>query len=452
MRALDYPLNKMKIGFISLGCPKNLVDSEVMIGILKQKGCVITNDIKSADAVVVNTCSFIDDAKNESVAEIEKALKAKRKDSLLIVAGCLAQLWREKLQRMYPEINAVIGVDEIKNIDAILNRTEKEEKVFRVNKKPEFLYDHSFRRVLSTPSHYAYVKIAEGCGHACSFCIIPKLRGKYRSRKISSVEKEVETLVEQGVKEIILVSQDSSYFGVDESGKRQLPELLKKLSVISGLDWIRVMYLHPDHLIDEIINGISDNPKVCKYVDLPLQHISDRVLNSMKRESGQRRILELLERLRKRIPGVAVRTSMIVGYPLEGRKEYLELKNFVRSAEFERLGVFGYSPQEGTGSFSIRNRNSAGLIEDRRKEIMEIQSGISFRKNNGKKSKVIRALMDRSECIVDGRKYAGVGRTESDAPEIDNTVIIRKGKVVAGKFYDVKIESAYPYDLVGEIV
>ncbi|HLM23418.1 MAG TPA: 30S ribosomal protein S12 methylthiotransferase RimO, partial [Pyrinomonadaceae bacterium] len=375
-----------KIGFISLGCPKNLVDSEVMMGHLKQNGYEITSDAADADTVVVNTCGFIDSAKKESIDTILEAaqLKTSGRAQRLVVAGCLVERYRDELKAEIPEVDAFIGTSQINDILAVCDpktNTRSLPVVALGNQSSTYLYDDSTPRVLATPSHYAFVKIAEGCDRPCAFCFIPQMRGHFRSRRFGSIIAEAHQLAEEGVKEIILVAQDSSRYGEDLGKQDALARLLRELAHTYGIEWVRVMYTYPTHISDGFLDVLAAEPKAVKYLDMPLQHASQNVLKLMKRGGNRNSLERLIERVRQRVPGIAVRTTFISGFPGETEEDFKDLLGFVKTVEFDRVGVFTYSDEEGTQAFDLANKVPGRTAARRRTALMKEQARISRRRN-----------------------------------------------------------------------
>ena len=447
-----------KIGFISLGCPKNLVDSEVMMGRLKQHGYEITSDATDADTVVVNTCGFIDSAKKESIDTILEAaqLKSNGQAKRLIVAGCLVERYRDELKAAIPEVDAFIGTNQINDILAVCDpktNTRSLPVVPLGNQSATYLYDDSTPRVLATPSHYAFVKIAEGCDRPCAFCFIPQMRGHFRSRRFGSIIAEAHQLAEEGVKEIVLVAQDSSRYGEDLGKQDALARLLRELSHVDGIEWVRVMYTYPTHISDAFLDVLAEEPKAVKYLDMPLQHASQNVLKLMKRGGNRGSLERLIERVRKRVPAIAVRTTFISGFPGETEKDYEELLGFIKSVEFDRVGVFTYSDEEGTPAFELPEKVPARTAARRRNSLMKEQAKISRRKNRARVGEVVRVLFEgeskESELLWQGRM-------ETQAPDIDGCVLINDvpdGVLPeSGEFVNVEITEAHEYDLIGRII
>ena len=436
------------VGLVSLGCPKNLVDSEVMLGRLRAGGYLVVADARQAETIVVNTCAFIDRARQESVDTILEMAREKETGNArrLVVTGCLSQRYDAELRREIPEIDATLGTGQV---DEILRAVSGEATTTANESAPTWVYDHTSPRVLSTPGYMAYVKISEGCDYTCSFCIIPTLRGRNRSRNVEDIASEVRALAAQGVREIVLVAQDSTRFGLDHGIRDGLAYLLRRLGRIDGIRWIRVMYAYPATLSDGILDAIAGEEKVVKYVDIPLQHASDAVLKRMKRPTGRGHLQDMIDRIRGRVPGVAIRTSFIVGFPGETEAEFAELQAFVEKGEFDHLGVFTFSDEEGTSSFGLPGRVPQAVKERRKRKLMAAQKKISARRN--------RALVgERVEVLVEGTHpdtdLLLRGRLATQAPEIDGMVVLNDGTALPGAFVIAEITEAHPYDLVARIV
>jgi len=447
-----------KVGFVSLGCPKNLVDSEVMMGQLKQNGYQITADASEAETVVVNTCGFIDSAKQESIDAILEAarLKTEGQAKRLIVAGCLVERYRDQLKAELPEVDAFIGTSQINDILAVCDpktNTRTLPVIPLGNQTATYLYDESTPRVLATPSHYAFVKIAEGCDRPCAFCFIPQMRGHFRSRRFGSIIAEAQQLAEEGVKELILVAQDSSRYGEDLGKQDALARLLRELSHTDGIEWVRVMYTYPTHISDEFLDVIAEEPKAVKYLDMPLQHASQNVLKLMKRGGNRKSLERLIERVRNKVPDIAVRTTFITGFPGETEEDFEELRSFIKNVEFDRVGVFTYSDEEGTPAFDLPGKVQHRTASRRRTALMKDQARISRRKNKQRIGEKVRVLFEgeskESELLWQGR-------IETQAPDIDGCVLINdvpEGIIPAeGDFVTVEVTEALEYDLVGRIV
>jgi ribosomal protein S12 methylthiotransferase len=447
-----------KVGFISLGCPKNLVDSEVMMGHLKQKGFEITSDAEDADTVVVNTCGFIDSAKKESIEAILEAarLKTNGKATRLIVAGCLVERYRDELKAEMPEVDAFIGTSQINDILAVCDpktNTRSLPVIPLGNQSATYLYDESTPRVLATPSHYAFIKIAEGCDRPCAFCFIPQMRGHFRSRRFGSIVAEAHQLAEEGVKELILVAQDSSRYGEDLGKQDALAYLLRELSHADGIEWVRVMYTYPTHISDGFLDVLAEEPKAVKYLDMPLQHASQNVLKLMKRGGNRASLERLIERVRSRVPGIALRTTFITGFPGETDEDFEELLAFVKNVEFDRVGVFTYSDEEGTLAFDLPNKVDPKIAKERRGRLMKAQSRISRRKHRARVGETVRVIFEGESNETE---LLWQGRMETQAPDIDGCVLINDAPEgftpQPGAFVNVLIEEAQEYDLVGRIV
>jgi len=444
----------MRIGIKSLGCPKNFVDTEVICGILREKGYQISGKIDNSDMVIVNTCSFIRDAVEESIEEILNLVKLKKEGKIkhIIVTGCLPQRYKDdNLSQELPEVDAFLGTGDLLEIDKVTKNILQGEQIYKVSPKPNFLYNHNTPRTILTPQHYAYIKISEGCQNNCSYCLIPKLRGNHRSRKMEDIIEEVKRLSEnQNLVEIILIGQDTTLYGIDLYGEYKLAELLKKLSLLKlkNLKWIRLLYTHPVHYNDELIEVVASYPKICSYLDLPLQHISDKILGRMNRPIEKSKVISLINKLRDRIPNLTLRTTFIVGFPGETDKDFEELLSFVKEFRFERLGAFIFSREEGTPAYDFPRQIPMRIKEERLKELMLTQQSISKEINSSYIGKEVKVLIDE---IQSGEPKIAIGRTKEDAPEIDGKVVIRGDKIQVGKFIKVKVTEASEYDLVGEI-
>ncbi len=447
-----------KVGFISLGCPKNLVDSEVMMGRLKREGYEITGDASEADTLVVNTCGFIDAAKKESIDAILEAarLKSEGKCRRLVVAGCLVERYRDELRAEMPEVDAFIGTSQIDDITAAADERVNTRSLPVLplgNQTATYLYDESTPRVLATPGHFAYVKIAEGCDRPCAFCFIPQMRGHFRSRRFGSVLAEAKRLAEAGVKEIILVAQDSSRYGEDLGERDALAHLMRELCRVEGVEWVRVMYTYPTHISAAFLDVLAEEPKAVKYLDMPLQHASQNVLRLMKRGGNRESLERLIRRVRERVPGVAVRTTFITGFPGETEEDFEELLAFVKSVEFDRVGVFTYSDEEGTAAFGLADKVDPKTARKRRDRLMRAQSRVSLKRNRARVGRTVRVLFEGPSEETD---LLWQGRMETQAPEIDGCVLINDAPEgpapEPGQFVNVEITEAQEYDLVGRIV
>jgi ribosomal protein S12 methylthiotransferase len=447
-----------KVGFVSLGCPKNLVDSEVMMGQLAQAGYQITNSEEDADTIVVNTCGFIESAKQESVEAILDAtrLKAEGKAKRVIVAGCLVERYRDDLMKELPEVDAFIGTSQL---DDILKAADEKVDPRSLpikplgNKTSTYLYDEYTPRLRATDSYTAFIKIAEGCDRPCAFCSIPSMRGSFRSRRFGSIMKEAEDLGKQGVKELVLIAQDSSRYGEDLGEIDALPGLIRALGEIEDIEWVRVMYAYPTHISDSFLAAIAETPKAVKYLDMPLQHASRNVLKLMKRGGTRESLEKLIRRVREKVPGIAIRTTFIVGFPGETEEDFEELIKFVQNCRFDNLGVFTYSDEEGTPAYDLPGKVDAKIAKQRRNRLMKEQAKISKRNNLAKIGNTYRVLF---EGLSQESDLLFQGRLEGQAQEIDGYILINDMpedlEPRIGAIYDVRITEAHEYDLVGEIV
>jgi ribosomal protein S12 methylthiotransferase len=437
------------IGMISLGCDKNRVDSEIMLSILSKNGFSITNNAKEADVIIINTCGFIESAKQESIETILEMAGNKEagKCKSIVVTGCMAERYKDELISEMPEIDAVIGTGSYRDICNIVKETL--EGKTGIVKMDNLNYNLDYEdRIITTPSYFAYVKIAEGCDNNCSYCIIPKLRGNFRSRTKESILKEVNQLAQNGVKEVILVAQDTTRYGIDLYGKKMLVELLREIENVEGIEWIRLMYSYPEEITDELIEIVKNSKKICNYFDIPMQHISTRVLNLMGRKSTKDKILTLLDKIKHEIPSAAIRTSIIVGFPGETEDDFNQLKEFLQEYKLERVGVFSYSAEEGTSAAIMDDQIDAETKERRKNSLMELQSTISLENNK-------RLVGKMAEVIIEGKAKNGqyYGRTQWDAPEIDHQIYVNSESVELnnGDIIKVKISKAYAYDLIGDV-
>ncbi|MFC1624538.1 30S ribosomal protein S12 methylthiotransferase RimO [Candidatus Omnitrophota bacterium] len=414
---------KKTFSIISLGCPRNLVDSECIVSEFKKKGYMFQDDAPGSDTVIINTCAFIESAKTESIDTILKAIDAKKEGSVkrIIVSGCLSKRYKRELKREFKEIDEFRGVLDFSN-------TFKRDSMDSL-----------------TPRHYAYIKISEGCRNSCTYCVIPRLKGPYKTRSIESIIKEAKTLHERGLKEIILVGQDTSLYGVDLYGSKKLSELLKGLDKIFSGGWIKILYAHPLNLDRDTINAISESKNICRYIDLPLEHISDRILKRMGRKTKKKDLISLIEYIRKTIPNAAIRTSFIVGFPGEKESDFKELLAFIKDARFERLGLFRYSKEEGTAAYKFKDHISEKEKENRFNEVMSLQENLSRDINEKFKGRTLKVLIDEKE------EDHYIGRTEYDAPEVDGSVYVKGRDLKEGCFYNVRIIDTYEYDLVGDV-
>lgn len=439
----------MKILFVSLGCDKNLVDSEMMLGMLGHKGYSFTDDEAEADIVIVNTCCFIGDAKEESINTLLEMAELKNSGQLkaLIAAGCLAQRYREEIQKEIPEVDAVIGTMAIEEIAAAVEevlRGRAKNHYRALDVKPPFSRD----RVLTTGGHFAYLKIAEGCGKHCTYCIIPKVRGDYRSIPIEELIRQASGLAEKGVRELILVAQETTLYGVDLYGEKSLPRLLRELARLDGIHWIRILYCYPEEITEELTETIASEPKVCHYLDIPIQHASDNVLKRMGRRTSQEELRRQIARLRERIPDICLRTTLISGFPGESQEDFEELYRFVNEMEFDRLGVFPYSQEEDTPAALMPEQVPEEIKEARRDELMELQQAIAFEKAEDMTGRVLEVMVEGK--VADEDVY--VTRTYRDAPNVDGYLFLNTtASLMTGDFVKVLVTDSNEYDLIGEI-
>lgn len=434
----------MNIYIETLGCPKNASDSDTAAGILEGAGHTIVSNPEEAEGIIVNTCGFIDDAKRESVSRIFDMAEYKKNGGLLIVSGCLCQRYGEELYKEMPEVDIFLGVNDYPSLPGILKNHEKggREKYFSAYEKG---FPDTGRRKGRAPAYSATVKIAEGCSNVCAYCVIPSIRGPYRSRRMEDILAEARQLAEEGCREIILIAQDVTAYGLDLYEKLKLPELLRELCGIGGLRWIRLMYCYEDRITDELIEVMAREEKICHYIDIPIQHASDKILKSMNRRSTKASIIDTVSRLRKAIPDIHIRTTLIAGFPGEGKEEFGELLEFIDSQKFERLGVFGYSREEGTPAAKMKNQVREDTKNRRKDILMTRQLEISLASNTQKIGKVLEVLV---ECVGEDGNY--IGRTRYDAPEIDNSVLFTSNAGCApGDIVPVRITDAFDYDLAG---
>lgn len=436
-----------RVKVVTLGCEKNLVDSEIMSGLIDGRGFQLVDEAEEATVIIVNTCGFIDAAKEESVNTIlEMAeLKETAKLKALIVSGCLTQRYKQQLMEEMPEIDGIVGTGDFHHINDIVDEALRGKKPIKIG-NPAFDYEQVLPRKVSTPRHTAYVKIAEGCDNACTFCSIPIMRGKFRSRSIESIVSEVSQLAAQGVKEVSLIAQDSTNYGTDLYDQFMLPQLLNAVSAVEGIAWVRLHYAYPGFFTDELIETIASNPKICKYIDMPLQHSEDQILKRMRRPGRQRDARELIAKIRDRMPEAALRTSIIVGFPGETEEDFERLCEFVREIKFDRLGVFCYSSEEDTPAVRLPNHVPDEVKQWRANTLMEIQREVSKDLGNKYIGKEIEVLVER----YDGRNDIYVGRSQYDAPEIDGEVFISNCKAAIGDIRRVRVTHAYEFDLSGE--
>lgn len=439
----------LKIALESLGCSKNLMDAEIMTGILKEKGYEFVEEFDEADIIIVNTCGFIRDAKQESIDTIVELSQLKEVGKLkyLIVTGCLAQRYADELLEEIPEIDAIVGTGNFMNISEIIDRLESEKNVTEIG-NIEFAFDETLPRYVSTPEHMAYLKIGEGCSNHCTYCIIPKLRGKYRSRKIEDIVEEAKTLAAEGVKELVVIAQDTTRYGEDLYGEAKLAELLEELAGIEGIKWIRIMYSYPESITKKLIDVIAAHDNICSYFDMPIQHASNRILKRMNRRTSKEDIRSKVEMIRSKIPDAVIRTTVIVGFPGETEEDLEELIDFMKEIKFDRLGAFAYSREEDTPADRMDGHMDEEIKEERRDRVMMVQQAISEEINQKREDKVFEVLIE--EEAEDG---VYVGRTQGDAEEIDSVVYVNSDEELEiGSFVNVYITEAMEYDLIGDVV
>jgi ribosomal protein S12 methylthiotransferase len=436
-----------RVKVVTLGCEKNLVDSEIMSGLIDQRGYQLVDDKHEATVIIVNTCGFIDAAKEESVNTILDLADLKETGQLkaLIVSGCLTQRYKEQLLDEMPEIDGIVGTGDFHNINAIVDQALAGKKPIFVG-NPVFSYEQILPRKVSTPRYSAFVKIAEGCDNACTFCSIPIMRGAFRSRSIESIVAEVSQLAEQGVREISLIAQDSTNYGTDLYDQFMLPTLLRKVSDVAGVAWVRLHYAYPGFFTEELIEEMANNPKICKYIDMPLQHSEDAILKRMRRPGRQKDVRELVGKIRQQIPDVAIRTSIIVGFPGETDEDFANLQQFIREMKFDRLGVFTYSQEEDTPAARLPNQLDDETKELRANLLMETQREVAKELNGRRIGDVIDVLVER----YDGRNDVYIGRSQYDAPEIDGEVFVANATAKIGDVIPVRITHSFEYDLSGE--
>lgn len=443
-----------KIGFVSLGCDKNLIDSEIMLGIINENGYTITTNDEDADIIIVNSCGFIMDANQEAIDKVLEVAEYKTSGKCkgIIVTGCMAQRYKDEIFQSLPEVDAVIGTGDFEEIANVIARiTEGEKNVKLIGDENHLLNEeNSFKRIITTTGGFGYMKIAEGCDNFCTYCTIPSLRGKYRSRSIESLVKEATILAEKGVRELILIAQDTSLYGSDLYGKKCLHELLSKLSNIENIHWIRVLYCYPENITDELIDEIASNPKVLHYLDMPIQHANDKILKRMGRGSTMQGLEDVINKLRSKIPDMCIRTTLIVGFPSETQEDFDDLCNFIERVRFDRLGVFTYSREEGTPAYNMKNQIDEDIKQERKDYIMDIQKTVSA-------SRCEEFVGTTLEVIIEGKiedeENVYCARSYRDCYEIDGFIFFQSNEtLLAGDFYNVKITSASDYDLMGELL
>ena len=440
----------MKILFISLGCDKNLVDTEVMLGMLASRGYEMTNDEQEADIIVINTCCFIHDAKEESIQNILEMAEYKKNGSAkaLIVTGCMAERYRQEILDEIPEVDEVLGTTAYDRIlDAVDAALAGQHEVMTADL--DALPLPETKRLVTTGGHFAYLKIAEGCDKHCTYCIIPKIRGNFRSVPMERLLKEAQDLAEQGVKELILVAQETTLYGKDLYGEKSLPKLLRELCKISGIRWIRILYCYPEEITDELIQVMKEEPKICHYLDLPIQHANDTILKRMGRRTSKQELINIVQKLRKEIPDICLRTTLITGFPGETQEQHEEVMEFIDTLEFDRLGAFTYSPEEDTPAATFEDQIDEEVKEDRQADIMELQQEIAFDKAEDMIGREVLVMIEGK--VADENAY--VGRTYCDAPNVDGLIFINTDvELISGDFAKVKVTGALDYDLIGELM
>ena len=440
----------MKILFISLGCDKNLVDTEVMLGMLASRGYEMTNDEQEADIIVINTCCFIHDAKEESIQNILEMAEYKKNGSAkaLIVTGCMAERYRQEILDEIPEVDEVLGTTAYDRIlDAVDAALAGQHEVMTADRNALPLPET--KRLVTTGGHFAYLKIAEGCDKHCTYCIIPKIRGNFRSVPMERLLKEAQDLAEQGVKELILVAQETTLYGKDLYGEKSLPKLLRELCKISGIRWIRILYCYPEEITDELIQVMKEESKICHYLDLPIQHANDTILKRMGRRTSKQELIDIVQKLRKEIPDICLRTTLITGFPGETQEQHEEVMEFIDTLEFDRLGAFTYSPEEDTPAATFEDQIDEEVKEDRQADIMELQQEIAFDKAEDMIGREVLVMIEGK--VADENAY--VGRTYRDAPNVDGLIFINTDvELISGDFAKVKVTGALDYDLIGELM
>lgn len=440
----------MKILFISLGCDKNLVDTEVMLGMLASRGYEMTNDEQEADIIVINTCCFIHDAKEESIQNILEMAEYKKNGSAkaLIVTGCMAERYRQEILDEIPEVDEVLGTTAYDRIlDAVDAALAGQHEVMTADL--DALPLPETKRLVTTGGHFAYLKIAEGCDKHCTYCIIPKIRGNFRSVPMERLLKEAQDLAEQGVKELILVAQETTLYGKDLYGEKSLPKLLRELCKISGIRWIRILYCYPEEITDELIQVMKEEPKICHYLDLPIQHANDTILKRMGRRTSKQELIDIVQKLRKEIPDICLRTTLITGFPGETQEQHEEVMEFIDTLEFDRLGAFTYSPEEDTPAATFEDQIDEEVKEDRQADIMELQQEIAFDKAEDMIGREVLVMIEGK--VADENAY--VGRTYRDVPNVDGLIFINTDvELISGDFAKVKVTGALDYDLIGELM
>ncbi|NLJ90489.1 MAG: 30S ribosomal protein S12 methylthiotransferase RimO [Clostridiales bacterium] len=451
----------MKILYISLGCDKNLVDSEVMLALIKNRGFELTDDEYEAELIIINTCTFINDAKEESINTILEMAQYKEIGKLkgLIVTGCLAQRYKDEIFEEMPEVDAIVGTSSYDQINSVIDEVLEGNKSIKMEDLKK-LSDTSIGRVNTTGGYYSYLKIAEGCDKHCTYCIIPKVRGNYRSVEIEKLIKEAKDLVSNGVRELVLVAQETTLYGVDIYGEKSLPKLLKELCKIEGLEWIRILYAYPEEITDELIQVMKEEDKICNYIDMPIQHASDNILRKMGRRTNKQELIDIINKLRTNIPDIAIRTTLISGFPGETETDHEELLNFVEEMKFDRLGVFTYSKEEDTPAAIMQDQIDEELKEQRRDEIMLLQQDIAFEHGEAMIGRKLRVIIEGKLPDDEALDYSGdevksiyIARTYKDAPGVDGYIFVpSSSELMSGDFIDVEVTGAQDYDLIGSII
>lgn len=443
-----------RICFISLGCDKNLIDSEIMLGLIDSEGYIITDDDSEADIIIINSCGFIMDANKEAIDRVLDAAECKKEGTCkgIIVTGCMAQRYKDEIFESLPEVDAVVGTSEFVNIGSVIKRLTEGEKHFQVvgDRDKPLDEDVSHKRLITTLGGYGYLKIAEGCDSKCTYCTIPSLRGKYRSRHIESLIKEAEIMAQQGVSELILIAQDTSLYGKDLYGRQRLHELLRELSKIDGIHWLRLLYCYPEHIYPELVSEMASNKKVLHYIDMPIQHSEDKILKLMGRKSTRAELKDVIGGLRSAMPDICIRTTLIVGFPGETEEDFAGLCSFIKEVKFDRLGVFAYSREEGTPAYKLPHQIDEEIKQQRKDYIMEVQKNVSAEVCESFIGKTLEVIV---EGKIDGEDNVYCGRSYRDCYEIDGYVFFEsENELIAGDYYNIEITSASDYDLVGEIV
>jgi ribosomal protein S12 methylthiotransferase len=444
---------KVKVNVVKLGCPKNDLDAEVIQAQLQASGFELTEEKEQAEIFVINTCGFIEQAKKESIKAILELSRFKNGSNgkKIVVTGCLAQRYNSELWKSMPEIDGILGLNELDNISKLCSEVITGNRVSFISPLSKEYKEQSAIKTVQT-SPYSYLRIADGCDNLCAYCSIPQIRGRYRSRKIENILVEAKSLAENGIKEINLVAQDTTLYGQDIYGEKRLPELLSLLSKIEGIEWIRLLYTHPAHYTGKLIKEIAANKKVCKYLDLPLQHISDKLLYLMGRKIDRRKIQRLIKTLKYKIPDLVLRTTFIVGFPGEGDEEFEELLNFVEEQRFDRLGAFTYSREEGTEAFNLEEHLSFKEKEKRVDELMTLQQRIAFEKNENRVGEKVKVLIESKTNDFSGKNGYYIGRSQKEAPEIDGVILVKGEHLIIGEMVEVEITGWKGYDLIGECI